>query len=108
MKSVPRGSLISKVEVTNISANGLWVLLSGRELFLSFDHFPWFREAPFGMILKVQAPSAHHLYWPDLDVDIAVESVLHPERYPLVSKVAPTKRAPRKQTGAQASSVQRP
>ena len=95
MKSAPRGRSTS-VEVTNISGNGVWVLLSDRELFLSFDHFPWFREAPVGHILKVQAPSAHHLYWPDLDIDIAVDSIQHPERYPLVSKIAPSKRRPRK------------
>src|SRR5215475_2321541 len=30
--------------------------------------------------------STHHLYWPDLDVDLAVESIEHSERFPLVSK----------------------
>jgi hypothetical protein len=38
-------------------------------------------------LLNVELPSARHLYWPDLDVDIAVESIDHPERFPLVSKV---------------------
>jgi hypothetical protein len=28
-----------------------------------------------------------HLYWPDLDVDLAVESIRNPERFPLVSRV---------------------
>jgi hypothetical protein len=31
-------------------------------------------------------PSADHLYWPTLDVDLSVESLRHPERYPLVSR----------------------
>jgi hypothetical protein len=29
------------------------------------------------------------LYWPDLDVDLAVESLTYPERYPLVSQAQP-------------------
>jgi hypothetical protein len=28
-------------------------------------------------------------YWPELDVDLAVESIRHPEKFPLVSKVRP-------------------
>jgi hypothetical protein len=31
-------------------------------------------------------PSAHHLYWPDLDIDLAVESIRDPASFPLVSK----------------------
>ncbi|MGH8222892.1 MAG: DUF2442 domain-containing protein, partial [Woeseiaceae bacterium] len=45
------------------------------------------RIPPIGQLLNVELPSAHHLYWPELDVDIAVESLDHPERFPLVSKV---------------------
>jgi hypothetical protein len=29
------------------------------------------------------------LYWPDLDIDLAVDSIEHPEQYPLVSQVKP-------------------
>jgi hypothetical protein len=38
-------------------------------------------------LVRVELPSSHHLYWPDLDVDLAVESIEHPERFPLVSQV---------------------
>jgi hypothetical protein len=31
-------------------------------------------------------PSPHHLRWPDLDVDLAVESIRNPEKFPLVSR----------------------
>jgi hypothetical protein len=33
----------------------------------------------------VELVSDRHLYWPDLDVDLDVESIFHPENYPLVS-----------------------
>ena len=74
------------VEVTNISKHGFWLLLDERELFLPFEHFPWFKGASVDAILKVERPRAEHLYWPDLDVDLEVESIEHPEKYPLVSR----------------------
>lgn len=83
MRSETPGTATSDVEVTNISQHGFWVLLDRRELFLPFEEFPWFREAPVGAILRVERPHPHHLHWPDLDVDLAVESIEHPERYPL-------------------------
>lgn len=87
MKSAKLGRRTSQVEVTNVSKHGFWLLLAGRERFVAFEQFPWFRNAPIGHLVNVKLPSAHHLYWPDLDVDIAVESIDHPERFPLVSKV---------------------
>ncbi len=87
MKSARPGKSISVVEVTNISARGFWLLIGGRERFVAFKEFPWFRHASIGQLMKVELPSPNHLYWPDLDVDIAVDSIDHPERYPLKSRV---------------------
>ncbi len=89
MKSAPRGKSTSSVEVTNVSGNGFWLLLDDRELFVPFSKFPWFREATVRQILAVSRPSPHHLYWPEIDVDLAVDSIEHPDRYPLVSRVRP-------------------
>lgn len=86
MRSEPPGATTSDVEVTNISRHGFWLFLDDRELFLPFEEFPWFQQAPVGAILKVERPHAHHLYWPDLDIDLAVESIEHPERYPLKAR----------------------
>ena len=88
-KSERRGRSTSAVEVTNISRMGFWLLVDDQEMFVPFKHFPWFRHATIGQVLNVELPSAGHLYWPDLDVDLAVESIAHPERFPLVSKVRP-------------------
>ena len=85
MRSRQRGKRTSVVEVTNVSPHGLWLLLGDRELFVPFDKFPWFRDAPIAKLVRVELPSPHHLYWPGLDVDLAVESIEHPERFPLVS-----------------------
>jgi hypothetical protein len=73
--------------VTNVSGHGFWLLIHDEEHFLPFDKFPWFREAPIAKLIHVELPSEQHLYWPELDVDLELESILHPERYPLMSKV---------------------
>lgn len=93
MKSGALGRSISQVEVTNVSPHGFWLFVGERELFVPFKKFPWFRDASVREIVNVRLPSAHHLYWPDLDIDLAVESIEHPEKYPLVSQARPEKRA---------------
>jgi hypothetical protein len=101
MKSAQRGKRTSAVEVTNVSASGFWLLLDAEEVFVEFKQFPWFKEAAIGQLLNVERPAPHHLYWPDLDVDLAVESLISPERYPLVSRVRPNnalQRAPSRVT----------
>jgi hypothetical protein len=80
------GASTSQVEVTNISQHGFWLLLDDDELFLPFKDFPWFKSAPVEAILRLERPRPGHLYWPDLDVDLSVESIEHPERYPLKSR----------------------
>jgi hypothetical protein len=81
------GTSTSNAEITNISQHGFWILIDDRELFVPFDEFPWFRRATIEAILHLEQPHPCHLYWPDLDVDLSVESIEHPERYPLRAKV---------------------
>ena len=86
MKSKTPGTDTLPVEVTNISAHGFWLIMNNEELFLPFEDFPWFQDAPVRSIINVELPHPHHLYWPDLDVDLTVEIIKHPEKYPLKSK----------------------
>ena len=87
MKSASLGIGTSQVEVTNISPHGLWLLLNNEELFLPFSEFPWFRDANISKIFNVELPSQNHLYWPDLDIDLSVESIRNPEHFPLFSQI---------------------
>jgi len=83
------GEPTSSVEVTHVSTQGFWVLLDGRELFAAFVDFPWFRDATIAQLQTVEWPSPDHLYWPELDIDLAVTSLAAPSDYPLVSCVRP-------------------
>ncbi|MFQ5596611.1 MAG: DUF2442 domain-containing protein [Nitrospiria bacterium] len=85
MSSKLHGTDTSKVEVTNISCHGLWLLSNDKELFMAYDDFPWFKDAPVGKILKVEELSPGHFYWPELDIDLGLETLEHPERFPLKS-----------------------
>ncbi len=86
MSSATPGKDISAVEVTNVSPHGFWLLVGAEELFLAFEHFPWFRNSTIAQLSHVERPAPHRLHWPDLDIDLAVESIRHPEAFPLVSK----------------------
>ncbi len=86
MTSVPHGRITSEVEVTSVSKQGLWLLLRGKDVFLPFEHFRWFKDAPVGKLFHVELPSEDRLYWPELDIDLSVESIYHPDRFPLVSR----------------------
>jgi hypothetical protein len=75
----------STVELSNVSAHGLWLLVDERELFLPFDDFPWSRDATIAQLSRIERLGKGHLRWPDLDVDLSLDSIEHLERYPLVS-----------------------
>jgi hypothetical protein len=80
------GTATSAVEVTNISRHGFWLLVDDQELFVPFSEFPWFSAATVASLVNVVRPHAHYLRWPDLDVDLALESIEHPERFPLAAR----------------------
>jgi len=84
MKSTKRGKNTLAVEVSNISAHGFWILAGEREYFVDFAQNPWFKNATIGQILNVELHLQHHLRWPDLDVDLEIESLVEPDKYPLI------------------------
>jgi hypothetical protein len=85
MKSAASGKNTSGVEVTRVSTRGIWLMLDREELFLPYAEFPWFRRAAIDDVAFVERVTSDHLRWPALDVDLTVESIRHPERFPLVS-----------------------
>ena len=89
MKSDAGGKTTLEAEVTQIDKQGIWMLIGEKESFLSFENFPWFRNASVSAIHNVEFLNARHLHWPDLDIDLAIESIEHPDRFPLVAKLDP-------------------
>lgn len=87
MSSSQLGGSTSPIAVTDISPDGIWVLAAGEEHFLSFEEFPWFKKGTVEEILNVTEESPGHYHWPDLDVDLGLDSIRHPEKYPLKAGV---------------------
>ena len=83
MSSLSPGKNTLAVEVTNISVHGVWLLAHGKELFMSYDDFPWFKDQPIKAVLNVEEQSPGHFYWPEIDIDLTEEIIEHPERFPL-------------------------
>lgn len=63
---------LDPVEILNISRYGIWIAVRGHEYLLSYQDFPWFKHGTIEQILHVELLHDVHLYWPDLDVDLAI------------------------------------
>lgn len=84
MTSNRPGTGTSPVEVQSISPHGIWLLVREREYLLDYENYPWFRDAKVADIFNVELLHDGHLHWPNLDVDLEVDCLNNPERYPLV------------------------
>ena len=97
-KSKKLGNDTSVVEIQVISKFGFWIFVNDQEFFVSFDEFPWFQKATINQIYDFQFYHGRHLYWPILDIDVSLESLKYPEKYPLISKIFPVTVQPKKQS----------
>lgn len=79
----------SATHIAEVSEKGIRLQVGDRELFLPYEDFPWFRDASIAKVLNVEQHTPGHFYWPDLDVDLGIDSIEHPERFPLKAKLTP-------------------
>jgi len=80
------------VSVENITPLGIWLFLKETEYFLSYKDYPYFRDQRLRSIQNVQLLHGYHLYWPELDVDLEIDNLVNPQKYPLKSRA--TKKPP--------------
>ncbi|MFH0812854.1 MAG: DUF2442 domain-containing protein [Pseudomonadota bacterium] len=85
MKLLKRGEDIL-VSVENITPFGIWLLVKKKGYFLSYSDFPYFKDQTLNSIQNVQLLHGYHLYWPDLDIDLEIDNLENPEKYPLKSR----------------------
>jgi hypothetical protein len=74
--------------VTNIGPHGLWVFVRGKEHFLPYKEYPWFKNATVSQIANLELHHNVDLYWPSLDVDLSLDCLENPDKYPLVADCA--------------------
>lgn len=75
-----------KSEITSILKNGFFLLVRDREFFVPFSNYPAFHDATVDQIHKFKEVSPGFFHWPELDIDIELEALEFPERFPLMFK----------------------
>lgn len=80
------GTSTLNCEVTDINKNGIWIFVEGKEYFIPFKEFPMFRAVTVEKIFNITYLPPDHLHWKELDIDLELDSIEHPEKYPLVFK----------------------
>jgi hypothetical protein len=88
MKLSALGRNTSKAEVQDITRNGIWVFVKGKEYMLPYTQYPWFKGAKVADVLNLKLLHENHLYWPDLDVDLGLDVLANPEHFPLMDRTA--------------------
>ena len=76
----------TSASVLMINSQGIMLSVDGNDYFLSYNRIPWMRDAAVRSVLNVQKEGRSAIAWPDLDVDLEIDSLKHPERYPLIMK----------------------
>lgn len=76
----------TSADVLMINDRGIMISVQGEDYFLSYNRVPWMRDATINEVLNVRMSGKNAIEWPKLDVDLEVDSLRHPERYPLLIK----------------------
>ena len=80
-----KGNAIS-ASVLMINNQGIMISVEGNDYFLSYNRVPWMKDATVRNILNIKMSGKNAIEWPDLDIDLEIDSLKHPERYPLVMR----------------------
>ena len=87
--TLKNNTLDTSASVLMINSQGIMLSVCGQDFFLSYNRIPWMRDASIKSVLNVQMSGRNAIEWPDLDVDLEIDSLRHPERYPLLIKRNP-------------------
>jgi hypothetical protein len=78
VENVMSAICFSYAEVTSINKLGFWLQFGAEELYLSFVEFPRFEHATIAQITRVVCASSSRVYWPELDLDLALDTIRNP------------------------------
>jgi len=79
----------TSVSVLMINAQGIMLSVQGNDYFISYNRVPWLKDARISDVLNVRMSGRSAIEWTSLDIDLEIESLKHPERYPLIMKRSP-------------------
>ena len=82
-KNISPENALEQTQITSIEQDGFWLLTKEGEFFVPFDRYPAFQEAKVEQIFDFEEDS-EAFYWSHLDIDIELDALKHPEKYPLI------------------------
>ena len=72
--------MIPSASVLMINNQGIMISVAGNDYFLSYNRVPWLKDATVRNILNIKMSGKDAVEWPDLDVDLEVESLKQQNR----------------------------
>ena len=72
----------TSASVLMINGQGIMLSVLGHDYFLSYNRIPWMQDAPIRSVLNVQMSGPEAIAWPDLDVDLEIDSLRPPRALP--------------------------
>jgi len=88
-KTLKQNTKHTSVNVRSIMPDGIFLSVYENDYYLSFNRLPWFRDAKLSDIINVSMLGEDAIRWDALDVDLEIDSLKYPEKYPLVMKRTP-------------------
>ncbi len=82
-KNISPENTLEQAQITSIEQDGFWLLTEEGEFFVPFERYPAFLKAKVEQIFDFEQDD-DALYWPELDIDIELDALKHPEKYPLI------------------------
>lgn len=79
----------TSVSVLMINSQGIMLSVQGNDFFVSYNRMPWLKDARISDVLNVRMSGRSAIEWETLGVDLEIDSLKHPERYPLIMKRNP-------------------
>ena len=76
----------TQVSVLMINDKGIMLSVKGNDYFISYNRIPWMRTASICDALDVKMSGRNSIEWPRLDVDLEIDNIKYPKRYPLIKK----------------------
>jgi hypothetical protein len=82
-KNISPEKSLEQGQITSIEQDGFWLLTNEEEFFVPFERYPGFQKARIDQIFLFEGDD-EAFHWPELDIDIELEALRHPEKYPLI------------------------
>jgi hypothetical protein len=82
-KNISPEGAIEQAQITSIEQDGFWLLTNEGEFFVPFERYHAFRKGRVDQIFNFDQDD-EAFYWPELDIDIELDALKNPEKYPLI------------------------